>query len=225
MVSGPCVAVVGVLSWSIWAVRGVAELCGLPRGWSSAAGGRGQGGEIEWTASRVAWKTSAWRKPWVSLRIVRRPLRMMRAGMLKRIRRSVWAVRRSGASSGALPEAPAAGHRSQHHAVRLTASSAAVSQSRLALTSPEGRWRSAWPSLVSFRRSSIWARWRWKCSTQTVGWSGMSVRDEAVAEHRRDLAREGEGELVGVDRLAPSRVEAAVGDLLGAERHAPGDQP
>jgi hypothetical protein len=43
-------------------------------------------------------------------------------------------------------------------------------------------------------------------------------QDEAVAEHRRDLAVERERQLVGVDRLAPPRGQAAIGDLGGAER-------
>jgi hypothetical protein len=92
--------------------------------------------------------------------MVRRPERRMRAGTQKSSRLSVLAARRSGEPLGALPEAAAAGQRSQHIAARASASSAQWSQTRLACWSPEGRCRSAWPSLVSLRRSSIWARWR-----------------------------------------------------------------
>ena len=138
--------------------------------------------------------------------------------------RSVLAARLSGAPSGALPDAPAAGQRSQQNAVRLSASSAAVSQTRLACSSPEGRWRSACPSFDSFRRSSIWARWRWKCSIQAAGCQWMSVRMKLYPIDGVDLPLQRELQLLGVDCLQASGALQA-SDLRGAEDGAADDQP
>ena len=86
----------------------------------------------------------------------RRALRTIRPGTQNRIRRSVLAWRRSGVSSGALPEAAAAGLMSHTQAQMLSANSAQPSHRRLAASLPDGRWRSAWPSFASLKRSSMY---------------------------------------------------------------------
>ena len=143
-----------------WAAVGIAELGG---GWGSVVGVGGRGprrsGPERVDRVECALEDVAVAEAGGGRRITRRPVRTIRAGIVNRRLRSVLAARRSGALVGALPEAPAAGHRSQHRAVRLSASSALVSHTRLACSSPEGRWRSACPSLLSFNRSSICARW------------------------------------------------------------------
>ena len=144
---------------------------GARRRWRDSAWDQGPSA---WIASSVSCRIEAWRKPAGGRRISRRAVRTIRSGMQKSRLRSALAWRRWGRVSGPT-DAPAAGQRSQQKAVRLTAASAAVIHTRLACSSPEGRWRSAWPSFESFRRSSIWARWRWKCSIHVVGAQWMSV--------------------------------------------------
>src|SRR5215204_1939842 len=148
----------------------------------------------------------------------------MRAGTQSSARRSVLAWRRSGVSSGACPEAAASGERSQSIAVRLIAAMTAVIQTRLAFGSPEGRRRSAWPSLASLRRSSIWARWPVEVLDVGRGPVCDVGQDEAVAEHRGDLARQRELQLLGMDRLESPRARA-VRQLARGEAAAPYDQP
>jgi hypothetical protein len=88
--------------------------------------------------------------------MIRRALRTIRPGTQKNRCRSVLAWRRSGVSSGALPEAAAAGLMSHTQAQTFKASSEQHSHRRLAASLPDGRWRSAWPSLASLRRSSMY---------------------------------------------------------------------
>jgi hypothetical protein len=81
---------------------------------------------------------------------------------------------------------------------------------RLAFGFPEGRWRSAWPSLTSLKRSSICARWRWKCSTSAVLFCRTGdVADDKAGERRVELPVEHHLQLLGRDRRAPPRLRAA----------------
>ena len=93
--------------------------------------------------------------------MIRRAVRTIRPGTQNNRRRSVLAWRRSGVSSGALPDADAAGLMSHTQAVMFRADSEQASHRRLALRFPDGRCLSAWPSFASLKRSSICARWRW----------------------------------------------------------------
>ena len=61
-----------------------------------------------------------------------------------------------GVSSGTMAQAPAAGLMSHTQAVMFNASRQQHSHRRLAFSLPEGKWRSAWPSLASLKRSSMY---------------------------------------------------------------------
>jgi hypothetical protein len=90
--------------------------------------------------------------------MMRRALRTILPGTQKNSCRSVLAWRRNGVLWGALLEAPAAGLMSHSQAQMFSASSAQHSHRRLAASLPEGRWRSAWPSFASLKRSSMYLR-------------------------------------------------------------------